>query len=332
MDILKIAEKFSIEGRPVSAMPISGGHINDTFRITTTSSVKYIFQRINRRVLKDPPMLMENVAAVTSHLRGKGVETLTIVPTLENEMYCLHEGEYYRMYTFVGNAVSMLSPASAEDFRSAGEAFGAFIEALSDMPADKVHIIPKASHNTQFHLDCFKKAVKEDSVGRADGVRQEIELVLARARYAEAIQPLLSSGEIPLRIVHNDTKFSNIMIDTDTHKARCILDLDNVMPGSLLTDYGDSIRSGCDLGGTFSEELMLAYRDGFLSSALSVTDREKELMSVAPAVVTYENAMRYLTDYLSGDVYFKVERPGQNLETFRRRWKLLDSIEQYYGL
>lgn len=328
MDILEIAEKFNVYGKPVSAVPISGGHINDTCRITTTGPRRYILQRINKSVMKNPPLVMENIAAVTEHLRKKGIETLTIVPTLNDELCCQYGGEYYRMYLFIENASSCLSPASAEDFKGAGEAFGTFIEALHDMPVGKVHILPRASHDTLFHLSRLKTAIEEDIAGRASGAEKEIELALSKSGYARFIQPLLVSGELPLRIVHNDSKYSNIMIDTTTHKARCILDLDNVMPGSLLSDYGDSIRSGCDINCRFSPELMLAYREGFLGAAHSITKKELELLPIAPAVITYENAIRYLTDYLNGDVYFKVKHPRHNLEKYMKRMWLLESMEE----
>ncbi|MGN1098536.1 MAG: phosphotransferase enzyme family protein [Clostridia bacterium] len=328
MDIIRAAEHFNIEGCPVSAVPISGGHINDTCRITASSGKRYILQRINTHVMKNPPLVMENIAAVTAHLRKKGMETLTIVPTLEGEL-CLKLGEdYYRMYLFIENARCYLSPDSAEDFRSAGEAFGGFIEALSDMPVGTVHIIPKASHDTVFHLSRLTRAVEADSLGRADKIKGDIEKAMTKKAYARIIQPLLTSGEIPIRIVHNDSKYSNIMIDCETHKARCILDLDNVMPGSLLCDYGDSIRSGCDIDGRFSAELAKAYTEGFLGAAASITKKELELLPLAPLVITYENAIRYLTDYLEGDVYFKTRYSGQNLDKFRKRMRLLADMEE----
>ncbi len=328
MDILRTAEQFRIDGRPISAVPVSGGHINDTFRVCVTGERRYILQRINKTVMKNPPLVMENIAAVTEHLRKKGIETLTIIPPKEGGLCFERNGEYYRMYGFIENAVNRLRPSSAEDFRAAGEAFGAFIEALSDMPVGKVHIIPKASHDTLFHLSCLNEAIDRDAAGRCAEAEAEIKLALSKKNYARVIQPRLISGEIPLRIVHNDSKYSNIMIDSSTHKARCILDLDNVMPGSLLSDYGDSIRSGCDIDGSFCSELMYAYRDGFLSSAKSITEKELELLSAAPLVITYENAIRYLADYLNGDVYFKVRYPKHNLDKFRKRMKLLKSMEE----
>ncbi len=274
---------------------------------------------------------MDNIAAVTEHLRSKGLETLTIVPDREGRICREEDGEFYRMYDFIENASVSLAPESAEDFCGAGRAFGGFIEALSDMPVGKVHILPKASHDTQFLLARIRRALAADRAGRCAAAKEEIALAEEKSGYARLIQPLLVSGEIPLRIVHNDSKYSNIMIDTETHCARCILDLDNVMPGTLLTDYGDSVRSGCDVDGKFSPELMRAYREGFLSAAVSITPRELELLPLAPKVVTYENALRYLTDYLCGDVYFKIRYPDHNLDKFRRRMKLLADMESYDG-
>lgn len=328
MDILKTAELFRIDGHPISASPISGGHINDTYLVSTTVGRRYILQRINKNVMKNPPLVMENIAAVTEHLRKKGIETLTIIPPLEGGLCCERGGEFYRMYVFIENATNRVKPSSAEDFRGAGEAFGAFIEALSDMPVGKVNIIPEASHDALYHLSRLKAAVRLDAAGRAAQAEAEIELALSKSEYADVIRPRLISGELPLRIVHNDSKYSNIMIDSSTHKARCILDLDNVMPGSLLSDYGDSIRSGCDMDGSFCPELMRAYREGFLGAAKSITENELALLPAAPLVITYENAIRYLTDYLNGDVYFKVGYPQQNLNIFRKRMRLLKSMEE----
>lgn len=328
MNILKIAEEFLLDGKPVSAVPISGGHINDTNKIETNSGAKYVLQKINRRVMKNPPLVMENINAVTEHLRSKGIETISLIYPREGGLCLLKDGEYYRMYVFIDNADCFLSPRSEEDFKSAGMAFGTFIEALSDMPVGKTHIIPNASHDTVYHLNRFKRTVEEDPAGRVKNVAEEIDLALSKSSYAKMIQPLLASGEIPLRIVHNDTKYSNIMIDSQSHKARCILDLDNVMPGTLLSDYGDSIRSGCDRDGKFCPKLMRAYTEGFLDSVKSITEKERELMPVAPLVITYENAIRYLTDYLLGDVYFKIHSPDQNVQKFHRRMGLLEDMEK----
>lgn len=327
MEIIEIARKFDIDGEPLTSEPVTGGHINDTYRVTTSRG-RYILQRINRRVMKNPPLVMENIAAVTAHLRGKGIETLNIISPLEGGL-CLRLGEdYYRMYDFIEGAESRLRPLTPEDHRAAGEAFGSFIEALSDMPVGKIHMLPLASHDTGFHLSRLRLAAETDAAGRAHGAARDIELALSKERYASVIRPLLLSGELPLRVVHNDTKYSNIMIDTATHRARCILDLDNVMPGSLLGDYGDAIRSGCDGGGFFRAELLPPFREGFLGSVVSLTEAEAELLPAAPLIITYENAVRYLTDYLCGDVYFKTRYPSHNLDKFRARMRLLADMEQ----
>ncbi|MCH5188814.1 MAG: aminoglycoside phosphotransferase family protein [Oscillospiraceae bacterium] len=331
MDIIEIARKFAIDGEPFSASPIDGGHINDTYCITTSRN-RYIFQRINRRVMNDPPLIMENIAAVTAHLHKKGIETLTIVPPLIGGLCLLHDGEYYRMYDYIEGAESRLSPPTAEDFRAAGEAFGSFIEALSDLHIEKVNMLPLASHDTGFHLSRLKMAIEADRAGRVRDARKDIELALSKAGYADIIRPRIISGEIPVRTVHNDSKYSNIIVDTGTHQAKCILDLDNVMPGSLLTDYGDAIRSGCDDNGRFKADLLPPFRDGFLSAVHSITPAERELLPIAPLIITYENAIRYLADYLSGDVYFKTDYPGHNLNKFRMRMRLLADMEDSEGI
>lgn len=325
---LQIAEKFALDGKPVAFYVISGGHINDTYAVDTDAGAKYILQRINSRVMKNPPLVMENIKAVTEHLKNKGLETLSLVYPKTGELCLLHEGEYYRMYDFIQGCDCFLSPMSKDDFESAGAAFGAFIEALSDMPVGRTHILPNASHDTVYHFNRFMHAVDADVASRARGVQAEIERALSKKHYAKLIQPLLASGEIPLRIIHNDTKYSNIMIDSATHKARCILDLDNVMPGTLLSDYGDSVRSGCDKDGKFLPDFMQAYTRGFLSSVKSITPRERELLPVAPLVITFENAIRYLTDYLLGDVYFKIHFEKQNVQRFNKRMDLLEDMER----
>ncbi len=327
MDILSKAGKFNVDYEPVSYEQVSAGHINDTYTVTDASGKRYILQRINTDVMKNPPLVMENIAAVTSHLRKKDIETVRIISPRGGGLCIRLEDGWYRMYDFVEGASCYLMPESSLAFKSAGAAFGGFIEALSDMPLGEMYITLKASHNTSFHLSCLAGAIREDPVGRCGSIKEDISLAMSKRGLANIIGPLMASGELPLRVVHNDTKYSNIMIDSRTHKARCILDLDNVMTGTLLGDYGDSIRSGCDMDGVFNKELMDAYTEGFLS-AVSVTKKELELMPVAPLVITYENAIRYLTDYIEGDVYFKTLYPGENLDKFRLRMKLLADMEK----
>ncbi|WP_164716422.1 phosphotransferase enzyme family protein [Trueperella pyogenes] len=317
--------------------PWGDGHINQTYRVTADRGV-FILQRLNTDIFRDPVGLMRNVAAVTSFLRDKGRETLTIVPTLEGEL--LHDaGEHgqYRMYLFIADTVSYSVVDSAEVTRAAGAAFGQFQQDLADFDATQlVETIPNF-HHTPTRLRNLIEAIDADAVGRVASARAEIEEYLARESDCGIVAELLAAGELPYRVTHNDTKINNILLDATTGQARAIIDLDTVMPGSMLYDFGDAMRTGAATTAEDDPEparmgvnidLFAAYCQGFVSTmADAITEKEAELLAFSVKLMSLECGMRFLTDYLQGDVYFATAYPEHNLVRTRTQLALVKDIE-----
>lgn len=349
-----VAVQFKTAGEINGMEPYGSGHINDTFRLTCNlpeGGVKrYILQKMNDDIFKNPDGLMENVMNVTSFLRGKIIaaggdperETLNVIPTVEGKNYLRMDKEdgsydYWRMYTFIENATSFDEVKEPQDFYNSALSFGNFQRMLADYPADTLHETIENFHNTVKRFENFKKAVEEDVCGRAAEVREEIGFVLEREADTHVICDALSQKRIPLRVTHNDTKLNNIMIDDETGKGLCVIDLDTVMPGSALYDYGDSIRFGASTGAEDEKNLDLVsvdlglfdiYTKGFLEGCGgSLTKEEIELFPMGAKIMTFECGIRFLTDYLQGDVYFKIHKPEHNLDRARTQFKLVADME-----
>lgn len=341
---------FKYEGVLAEYRPYGNGHINDTFLLVFDrgegNKVRMILQRMNKTVFPKPVELMENVMGVTSYLRKKieenggdpNRETLTVVPTLDGQPYFVDsEGDYWRSYLFIGGATCYDQAEDAEDFYQSAVAFGNFQRLLADYPAETLHETIEGFHNTKQRFATFKKAVEEDVMGRAASVRKEIQFVLDREDVADYFTDLIEKGELPLRVTHNDTKLNNIMIDDETRKAICVIDLDTVMPGLAMHDFGDSIRFGASTAAEdeqdldkvqCSMDLFEAYSKGYIEGcAGKLTKKEIELMPMGAKVMTFECGMRFLTDYLQGDVYFKIHRENQNLDRCRTQFKLVEDME-----
>lgn len=345
-DFKNIANSFKIEGDYVSANPYGEGHINSTFLLITTSG-KYILQKINASVFSSPEDVMENVVLVTEHLKNKIAlnggdvdrESLSVIHTNDGKPYLLTEtGEYYRMYIFIDNAISYQVVEKPEDFYNAATSFGKFQNMLSDFEANKLNETIKNFHNTVSRYKDFEQAVADNKSGKADSVKDEIEFALARKKYAPLIVDGIAKGTIPLRVTHNDTKLNNVMIDNVTGKGVCVIDLDTVMPGSLLYDFGDSIRFGTnpasedekDLSKVYCDlNLFEKYVDGFLSELGSrITKEELELLPMSAIIMTLECGIRFLGDHLNGDVYFRIHRENHNLDRARTQFKMVADMEQ----
>ncbi|MCI6553471.1 MAG: aminoglycoside phosphotransferase family protein [Lachnospiraceae bacterium] len=349
-DILKrVASQFQAEGSMEELVPYGSGHINDTFRLTCRLSdggcKRYILQKMNTSIFKNTAELMENVEKVTSFLRKKIIEaggnpereTLNLVPAADGRTYLESEGEFWRMYIFIENATSFDEVKKPEDFYNSAVSFGNFQRLLADYPAETLHETIMNFHNTADRFANFKKAVKEDVCGRAKAVQDEIDFVLAREKDTHVICDALAEKRIPLRVTHNDTKLNNIMIDDQTGKGLCVIDLDTVMPGSSLYDYGDSIRFGASTGAEDEPNLELIsldlglfdiYTKGYLEGCGgSLTKEEIELFPMGAKLMTFECGMRFLADYLQGDVYFKIHREGHNLDRARTQFKLVSDME-----
>ena len=347
----EIVPKFAIEGTLTEAVPYGSGHINDTVRLTCAlengGQKRYILQRMNDGIFKNPVELMENVMNVTSFLRKKIVErggdpereTLNVSRTVYGDNLLKDEdGDFWRMYIFIENATSFDMVRTPEDFYNSAVSFGNFQLLLQDYPAATLHETIPNFHNTVSRFADFKKAVEEDVCGRAKEVQDEIRFVMEREADTHVICDALANGEIPLRVTHNDTKLNNIMIDNETGKGICVIDLDTVMPGSALYDYGDSIRFGASTGAEDEKNLELIncdmglfeiYTKGYVEGCGgSLSEKEIRMLPMGAKLMTLECGMRFLADYLQGDVYFKIHRPEHNLDRARTQFKLVADMEK----
>ena len=347
----EIVPKFAIEGTLTEAVPYGSGHINDTVRLTCAlengGQKRYILQRMNDGIFKNPVELMENVMNVTSFLRKKIVErggdpereTLNVIRTVDGDNFLKDEdGDFWRMYIFIENATSFDIVRTPEDFYNSAVSFGNFQLLLQDYPAATLHETIPNFHNTVSRFADFKKAVEEDVCGRAKEVQDEIRFVMEREADTHVICDALANGEIPLRVTHNDTKLNNIMIDNETGKGICVIDLDTVMPGSALYDYGDSIRFGASTGAEDEKNLELIncdmglfeiYTKGYVEGCGgSLSEKEIRMLPMGAKLMTLECGMRFLADYLQGDVYFKIHRPEHNLDRARTQFKLVADMEK----
>lgn len=344
-------EHFDFLGTVIEKELYGSGHINDTFCIVSDlgngKTKRFILQKMNTNIFKNPEQVMENVLNVTSYLRKKieekggdpKRETLNVIKTKDGKsFYKGIENDYWRAYTFIEDAKTYDLVENKEDFYESAVSFGNFQMLLSDFPTNILHETIPNFHNTVDRFNNLKKAIENDPLGRAKEVQEEIKFALDREQDCHIICDLLESGELPLRVTHNDTKLNNIMIDNKTKKGICVIDLDTVMSGSALNDYGDSIRFGAstaledekDLSKVeCSMELFDVYTKGFLEGCQGkLTEKEKELLPMGAKLMTLECGMRFLTDYLEGDTYFKVHREGHNLDRTRTQFKLVSDMEQ----
>lgn len=342
--------QFRYEGVLIDERPYGSGHINDTylltFEIAEMGTIKVILQRMNKNIFTKPIELMENILNVTSYLRKKIIEnggdpdreTLNVIRTVDDMPYFVDsEGEYWRSYKFITDATSYDQVESPEDFYQSAVAFGNFQRLLAEYPAETLHETIEGFHDTKARFQVFKKAVEDDVCGRAASVQKEIQFVLEHEHLANVFADLLEKKEIPLRVTHNDTKLNNIMIDNKTRKGICVIDLDTVMPGLAMNDFGDSIRFGAstatedeqDLSKVSCDmELFDLYAKGFIEGCGGkLTEKEIDLMPTGAMVMTFECGMRFLTDYLQGDTYFKIHREDHNLDRCRTQFKLVKDME-----
>lgn len=331
--------QFRTDGTPVNCRTYGHGHINATYMVTTDTERRYILQRVNRHVFKDPKALMENVGAICSFLRTHAEnpsEALNFLPAADGRYYYIDgAGEYWRCYEFA-DGICLEAPETEQDFYESAIAFGRFQEMLATFPAETLHETIPEFHNTVDRYRIFKEALAKDVCGRAAGVQAEIDFILAREQEAGTLHTLREQGELPLRVTHNDTKLNNVLLDKKTRKALCVLDLDTVMPGLSLYDFGDSIRFGAATAAEDEQDLSKmslnlslfeTYTRGYLTACKSLTKREIELLPLGAKIITLELAVRFLTDYLEGDHYFKVQYETHNLVRARTQLKLVADME-----
>lgn len=349
--VVEIAKHFQLQGDLIDVKHWGNGHINDTFllvyQIGKMGRLKVILQKMNKMVFPKPEEVMENVMGVTDFLYQKIEqsggdpmrETLNVIPAVdERPFYQDEDEEYWRAYVYITDAGSYDVPETLEDFYESAYAFGKFQSMLSDYPAEKLHETIEKFHDTRNRFANLKKAVEEDVMGRAKDVQPEIQFVLDREEDACFFSEMIDRKEIPIRVTHNDTKLNNVMLDNITKKGVCVVDLDTVMPGLSVYDFGDSIRTGASTGAEDEKdlskihcdmELFEIYTKGFLAGCGGrLTEKEIHLFPMGAKIMTYECGMRFLTDYLQGDIYFKIQRPEHNLDRARTQFKLVADMEE----
>lgn len=333
---------FRWRGAPLGARRHGMGHINDTYAVTCDSGVPYILQRVNEAVFRKPRELMENIAAVTDFLSRRTDDfrrCLRLIPTRDGDSWFVDsEGGYWRAFPFIPDSVCLQAPTCPEDLYQSGVAFGAFQRQLADFPAAVLHESIPNFHDTPERYRAFRRVLEEDPLGRAAGCGAEIRAYLDREAGADAIVKALADGSLPLRVTHNDTKLNNVMLDDETHEALCVIDLDTIMPGSALYDYGDSIRFGAATAPEDERELdrmgldlelFRVYTQGFLDACGdSLTERELQMLPEGARLMTLECGLRFLTDHLAGDTYFKIGREGHNLDRARAQLRLVEDMER----
>ena len=348
-----ILEAYGIPWIEARFTPFGNGHINETYLVKWPGKGEeqaLIFQRINSYVFKEPWKVMENIRGVTSHLREKiqqsggdfSRETLQLVSRPDGgDYYQDEDGEYWRAYHYIHNGEAFEVARGPEDLYQAGLVFGRFQRHLDDYPMDTLWDTIPDFHNTKVRLKAFYQAVENNRSGRRNQVEREIQWVQSHQEEMETLVNLLEEGKLPLRVTHNDTKLNNVLMDRITGKGMCATDLDTVMPGLSLYDFGDAIRFGTN-SSTEDEpdqtkvemriELYEAYCRGYLEEAgVILTSLEKELLPLGAKVITLECGMRFLMDYIDGDIYFRIHRPSQNLDRARTQFKIARDLETRWG-
>jgi Ser/Thr protein kinase RdoA (MazF antagonist) len=310
------------------------------------SSRRFVLQRINRFVFRHPQALMDNILKVTAFLREKIIqeggdpdrETLTVIPTRDGRLYhATPDGDFWRAYRFIDGARSYMQVERPEQLYQAGRAFGRFLRLLNDFPTEELHVTIPDFHHTPKRFQALMQAVEADPLNRAHEVRDLIALAEAREEKMGLVARALEAGELPQRVTHNDTKFNNVLIDDVTGEGICVVDLDTVMPGSALYDFGDFVNTAAGNGAEDEQDLdkvslNLTYFDaiarGYLEETQdALTSLEREWLPYSAWLITFELAMRFLTDHLNGDIYFRIHRPNHNLDRARAKFKLALDIE-----
>ena len=334
----EILSNFWLDSEPVSCGPFGCGHVNKTYLVKTKTGHRYIMQMIGP-AFKDVHALQDNITAVTAHLHTKTPDkygALTLIPTTEGEdHYHDKTGHTWRVFEFIEDGICLESAETPMDFYNAALAFGTFQQQLNDFPAETLHETIPRFHHTPDRFRQLRLSAAADSVGRKASAQPELNRILELEELASSLQRQLDAGTLPLRVTHNDTKLNNVLLHPTTRKAICILDLDTVMPGLSLYDFGDAVRFGAatapedtqDLAAmSMSLDAFRVYTRGFLESATSLTEEEIKCLPLGPIVLTLETACRFLKDYLDGDLYFKTAYADHNLIRARAQLKLAEDM------
>ncbi|RHU29013.1 MULTISPECIES: phosphotransferase enzyme family protein [Parabacteroides] len=347
-ELLNILDQFTLAEKVVSAEPFGNGHINDTLKVTNEKGeIKYVLQRINHLIFTNVDMLQNNINTVTTHIRKKleakgesdiDRKVLTFLPTKDGKPYYFDGDSYWRVCLFIPNSKSY-EEVTPELSYEAGKAFGDFQSMLSDLPEGSLGETIPNFHNMEFRLQQFHDAVKANAAGRLEEVKDLIEEVEKRAEAMCIQERLYREGKLQKRTNHCDTKVNNMMFDADTDKVLCVIDLDTVMPGFVLSDIGDFIRTGANTGAEDDENLdnvnvnmdiFKAYTRGYMETAKAfLSPLEISLLPYGGRLLTYMQTVRFLTDYINGDTYYKIHSPKHNLIRTKAQFKLLQSLEEH---
>jgi Ser/Thr protein kinase RdoA (MazF antagonist) len=349
-NLSEVSRLFDLRADFVSGVPYGSGHINDTYCASFDQAgtrLRYILQRINTNVFKTPAALMENIERVTRHALGRLLagnhpeahrRTLTCIQAVDGRPFAIDAlGNYWRVYPFIEGARGYDEIESNEQAFQAAKAFGSFQKLAADLGGARLHETIPDFHHTPKRLDALRAAIQLDPRNRAAEVKAQIDFALARAADCSRVTSLIASGDIPERVTHNDTKLNNVLLDEVTAEAVCVIDLDTTMPGSALYDFGDMVRTATPT--TREDDVDLGKQDlridrfeslvrGYLSTAGSfLNEAEVDHLAFSGKLLTLECGIRFLTDYLQGDVYFKIKHPGHNLDRCRNQFALVSAIE-----
>ena len=335
--------RFPIDGRPVACELIRRGHVNTTYLITTDAGARYILQDVNTYAFPKTGIIMDNVAAISRHLAAKSGEKPAMISYIDaldgSRYYDDGRGGAWRVYRYVDNSICLDRAESEEDFYECARAFGMFQNALSDFPAERLGETIERFHDTPARYAQLREAAAENAAGRLEGVREEMAFLLEREERASLLQRMRDDGTLPTRVTHNDTKINNVLFDADTRRAICVIDLDTVMPGLSVYDFGDAIRFGAstaaedekDLGKVRLDlRLFRAFTRGFLEACPSLTDKEIDCLCLGAWTITLECGSRFLADYLKGDKYFSIDYPKHNLDRARTQLALAADMEKQW--
>lgn len=351
-ELQNILRQFQCGGELVDAAPYGNGHIHDTYLVhccfNGSRKNSLIMQRINIHVFSQPEQMMANIIRVTEHLLTKNnnrmipsiPEVLEIIPTKTGEKFLVTpRGAYWRAYHYFPGTVTYQTPANNALVYETGRAFGTFISDLQDLPLESLHETIPDFHNTPKRYENFKDAVKNDPLGLATEVQPEIQFFQDREHFTNIITGQLGTEALPLRVTHNDCKINNVLMDAQTGQAICVVDLDTTMAGSLLYDFGEGVRTMTNTAAEDERDLSkvqfhFGYFDalvhGFLETTRDcLTATEVDLLPDAGILMTLENGMRFLTDYLQGDTYFKIHHPGHNLDRARTQIAFVKLLEKH---
>ena len=347
-EIRALALRYSPKGLKAEPQPFGSGHINDTYLFESSEGEKWILQRINKEVFHHPEEVMENMRRVTGHLkeaiRREGgdpdTQVLQLIETPEGDSFVLDDwGDCWRCTLCVPEAVSYDHAESLDVLRESGLGFGRFFTLLNDFDAGSLYETIVHFHDTPHRFSDFREAIRQNLSGRGDGVREDIDRALTWESFGSALTEGLACGDLPIRVTHNDTKLNNVLLNRSTGKAMCVIDLDTVMPGAAAYDFGDAIRTGASTADEDEKDLsrvgvsmerFTAYTEGFLQAAAPVlTEKEAASLITGAEMMTLENGIRFLGDYLNGDVYYKTAYPEHNLVRSRAQFRLLEELHAH---